>query len=221
MQGKLIVIEGLDGSGKATQAKMLFEHLANKGVSVKSVTFPNYESRSSSLAVMYLSGEFGQNADDVNAYAASTFYAVDRYASFKTIWGAFYKDGGIVVSDRYTTSNAVHQCAKLPAAEWRGYTQWLFDFEYNKMGIPAPAEVIYLDMLPAISQKLISARYGNIETKKDIHEKDIVYLQKCRDAALFCAAEYGWKHIKCDDGTNALSIDAVHKKVLAALAAHI
>ena len=141
-KGKLIVLEGLDGSGKATQAKLLAAHLKGQGFSVREITFPNYESDSSALVKMYLAGQFGQHPDDVNAYAASSFYAVDRYASYKKDWGSFYENGGIIIADRYTTSNAVHQCSKLPPEQWESFLGWLFDFEFHLLGLPAPDEVI-------------------------------------------------------------------------------
>ena len=140
-KGTLIVIEGLDGSGKATQAKLLFESLCQQGKDVRQVSFPDYDSDSSALVKMYLAGDFGSDPGDVNAYAASTFFAVDRYASFKKNWRAFYEAGGIVIADRYTTSNAVHQCSKLPEEEWDGFLRWLFTFEYELLGIPAPDAV--------------------------------------------------------------------------------
>ena len=143
-KGKLIVIEGLDGSGKATQAKLLAQHLASQGLPVREVTFPDYASDSSALIKMYLAGQFGSKPDDVNAYAASSFFAVDRYASYKTDWGRFYEEGGVVIADRYTTSNAVHQCSKLPPEQWEEFLHWLFDYEFHLLGLPAPDSVIYL-----------------------------------------------------------------------------
>ena len=140
-KGKLIVIEGLDGSGKATQAKLLAQHLASQGLPVREVTFPDYASDSSALIKMYLAGQFGQHPDDVNAYAASSFYAVDRYASYKTSWGSFYEQGGVIIADRYTTSNAVHQCSKLPPEQWNDFLRWAFDYEYRLLGLPAPDAV--------------------------------------------------------------------------------
>ena len=140
-KGRLLVIEGLDGSGKATQAKLLAAHLAGSGRRVMEVTFPDYESDSSALVKMYLSGQFGSRPDDVNPYAASSFYAVDRYASYKTKWGSFYEAGGIVIADRYTTSNAVHQCSKLPPDQWDGFLRWAFEYEYQLLGLPAPDAV--------------------------------------------------------------------------------
>jgi len=141
MSGKLIVFEGTDGSGKATQAKLLAAHLAESGCKVMEITFPDYESDSSALVKMYLSGQFGDKPDDVNPYAASSFYAVDRYASYKTKWGSFYEEGGIVIADRYTTSNAVHQCSKLPPEQWDDFLRWAFDYEYRLLGLPAPDAV--------------------------------------------------------------------------------
>ena len=140
-KGRLLVIEGLDGSGKATQAKLLAAHLAESGCKVMEITFPDYESDSSALVKMYLSGQFGDKPDDVNPYAASSFYAVDRYASYKTKWGSFYEAGGIVIADRYTTSNAVHQCSKLPLEQWDDFLRWAFDYEYRLLGLPAPDAV--------------------------------------------------------------------------------
>lgn len=214
MQGKLIVIEGLDGSGKATQAKLLCEALEAQGHKVKKVSFPDYDSNSSALIKMYLAGEFGTDPTSVNAYAASTFYAVDRYASFKKGWESFYNEGGIVVADRYTTSNAVHQCSKLPREQWDGYLRWLFDFEYRLVGIPTPDRVIYLRVDPAVSQKLMTGRYQGDESKKDIHEKDLSYLDRSRQAAEYCAEKLGWKTVSCVSEGAMRTIEDIHKEVL-------
>lgn len=195
--GKLIVIEGLDGSGKSTQLELLPKKLGVKGIDCKTVSFPNYESDSSALIKMYLAGQFGSSPDDVNAFAASSFYAVDRYASFKTDWGDYYLGGGTVISGRYTTSNAVHQTAKLPENKWEEFLNWLYDFEYNKIGIPKPDKVIFLDMPTDVSQKLLSVRYNGDNAKKDIHERDLTYLEHCRKAALFTANYSGWDVISC------------------------
>lgn len=195
--GRLIVIEGLDGSGKGTQAKLLYETLLAQGHKVRKVSFPDYDSNSSALIKMYLAGEFGTDPKAVNAYAASSFFAVDRFASYKKDWGKFYDDGGIIISDRYTTSNAVHQCSKLPEDRWDSFLQWLFDFEYRLMGIPAPDKVIYLQVDPAVSQKLMTGRYQGDESKKDIHEKDRAYLDRSRLAAEYCADKLGWQTVHC------------------------
>jgi dTMP kinase len=214
MQGKLIVIEGLDGSGKATQAELLCQKLQQQGHKVKKVSFPDYESNSSALIKMYLAGEFGTDPASVNAYAASTFYAVDRYASFKKGWESFYNEGGIVVADRYTTSNAVHQCSKLPQDQWDGYLQWLFDFEYRLVGIPTPDTVVYLRVDPAVSQKLMTGRYQGDESKKDIHEKDLSYLARSRKAAEYCAEKLGWKTVSCVSEGAMRTIEDIHQQIL-------
>ncbi len=212
--GKLIVIEGLDGCGKSTQLELLPKKLAEKGIDVKSVSFPDYESDSSALIKMYLSGQFGNKPSDVNAYAASCFYAVDRFASYKTNWGEFYLGGGTVVSGRYTTSNAVHQASKLESSQWEGFLSWLYDFEYNKIGIPKPDMVIFLDMPTEVSQKLLSGRYSGDENKKDIHEKDVDYLNHCREAALFTAKFSSWEIINCAKDGEARSIEEISNDIL-------
>ena len=168
--GKLIIFEGLDGSGKGTQTELACQNLHSKGYDPLKISFPDYDSPSSALVKMYLSGEFGQRPDDVNAYAASTFYAVDRFASYKTRWGNVYRQNGLIISDRYTTSNAVHQCSKLPPMHWDGFLEWLFEFEYKKLGLPAPDAVVYLAVDPDVSQRLIAQRYHGDESKKDIDD---------------------------------------------------
>ncbi len=211
---KLIVLEGLDGSGKSTQLELLPKNLEKCGITCKTVSFPDYDNPSSTLVKMYLKGDFGIRPDDVNAYAASTFYCVDRYASYKTNWGEFYNGGGTVVAGRYTTSNAVHQCSKLPESEWEGFLNWLYDFEYNKVSIPKPDKVIFLDMPIEVSQKLLSKRYSGDEAKKDIHEKDTEYLAKCRKAAIFTAKYSNWDIIPCAKNGEARSIEDIAQDVL-------
>lgn len=218
--GKLIVIEGLDGCGKSTQLSLLPAALQSNGVSCRSVSFPNYESDSSALVRMYLSGAFGARPGDVNAYAASVFYAADRYASYKTDWGDFYRQGGTVVAGRYTTANAVHQCSKLPQTQWKDFLGWLYDFEYEKIGIPRPDLVLFLDMPVAVSQKLLSHRYEGDSTKKDIHEQDTAYLARCREAALFTADYSGWQVISCAAGDEPRAVGEIADDITrAALAA--
>ena len=219
--GKLIIFEGLDGSGKGTQTALTAQKLAARGVDLRQITFPDYASESSALVKMYLAGAFGQKPDDVNAYAASSFFAVDRYASYKTGWGAFYRDGGLVLSDRYTTSNAVHQCSKLPPAQWDGFLNWLFDFEYQKIGIPAPDAVVYLAVDPQVSQRLLAARYHGDDSKKDIQEKDLGYLARSRAAAEYCAKALGWKRIDCTadgpQGKTMRTVEQINDEILAYL----
>ncbi len=219
--GKLIIFEGLDGSGKGTQTALTAQKLAARGVDLRQITFPDYASESSALVKLYLAGAFGQKPDDVNAYAASSFFAVDRYASYKTGWGAFYRDGGLVLSDRYTTSNAVHQCSKLPPAQWDGFLNWLFDFEYQKIGIPAPDAVVYLAVDPQVSQRLLAARYHGDDSKKDIQEKDLDYLARSRAAAEYCAKALGWKRIDCTadgpQGKTMRTVEQINDEILAYL----
>ncbi len=212
---KLIVIEGLDGSGKGTQAAELAKNLAAGGAPVRKVSFPDYASDSSALVKMYLSGQFGKDPQDVNAYAASTFYAVDRFASFKRDWGGFYEGGGIVVADRYTTSNAVHQCSKLPQEQWDAFLAWLFDFEYHLLGIPSPDLVVYLSVDPAVSQRLMTGRYQGDESRKDIHEGNLAYLRRSRLAAEYCSSRLGWRQIECCRGGQMRTVEAIQADILA------
>ena len=215
--GKLIVIEGLDGSGKSTQLNLLPKRLSEKGIDVKSVSFPDYDNPSSTLVKMYLKGDFGKKPSDVNAYAASVFYTVDRYASFKQTWGDFYNNGGTIVSGRYTTSNAVHQTSKLERKEWENFLSWLYDFEYNKIAIPKPDLVIFLDMPVEVSQKLLDTRYTENGGKKDIHECDVDYLNRCREAARFTAEYSGWKVIPCAEKGEPRTIEAISDDILNAV----
>ncbi|HJB59288.1 MAG TPA: thymidylate kinase [Candidatus Faecalibacterium faecipullorum] len=215
MRGRLLVLEGLDGSGKATQAALLAKALAAAQLPVRQISFPNYGSDSSALVRMYLAGAFGEKPDDVNAYAASSFFAVDRYAGYKADWGPFYEGGGILVADRYTTSNGVHQCSKLPPEEWDGYLGWLFDYEYRLLGLPAPDGVIYLRVDPAVSQKLMTGRYHGDESKKDIQERDLEYLARSRRAAEYCAAKLGWQAVECAAGGVMRPPEAIAAEVLA------
>lgn len=207
--GKIIVIDGLDGSGKATQAELLKSYLEQKGYSIYTLDLPFYSDPSSTLVQMYLGGEFGSNPEDVNAYAASTFYAVDRYASFKKYWQAEYQSDKIIVANRYTTSNACHQMTKLPKDKWDEYLDWLFTFEYDKMGIPKPDCVIFLDMPVDISQKLLAKRYQGDESKKDVHERSVKYLYDCHEAAEYAAEKLGWERIICGKNGEALTIDEI------------
>ena len=209
--GKLIVIEGLDGSGKATQAKRLSAALLARGEHVREVSFPDYDSPSSALVKMYLGGEFGSRPQDVNAFAASSFYAVDRYASFKKDWQADYA-AGTIIADRYTTSNAIHQCSKLDRQEWDAYLDWLFHFEYALLGIPTPDLVVYLRVDPAVSQALMRKRYRG-EDLRDIHEKDLDYLRRCQEAAEYCAQRLGWCVVECCENGAMRSVEAIQTEI--------
>ena len=181
MQGKLIVFEGTDGSGKATQSELLCQELTRRGIPYRKLTFPRYQEESSALVRLYLGGAFGQKPGDVNAYAAASFYSVDRYASFKQDWGGWYRQGGLVIADRYTTSNAVHQTSKLPPQERQAFLDWLFDFEYRKLGLPEPDRVLYLDVPTELSEQMMRRREQLTHTTADIHERDEAYLRSCRE----------------------------------------
>lgn len=212
--GKLIVLEGLDASGKGTQSRLLFDAVSAMGRDALLIRLPNYEDDSSALVKMYLAGQFGDKPGDVNAFAASCFYAVDRYASFKKYWQAPYDNGALLIADRYTTSNACHQMTKLPRPQWDAYLDWLFDFEYSKLGVPAPDAVIFLDMPVEVSQRLMQKRYQNDDGKKDVHERDLDYLFACRDAALYAAGKLGWHIVSCAEGDGPRSVEAIHADVL-------
>ncbi len=214
MKSKLIVIEGLDGSGKATQTKILKETLSSEFENVRQITFPNYESPSGEIVKMYLSGEFGKNANDVNAYTSSSFYAIDRFTSYKTDWEKNYKNGDIIVADRYTTSNAIYQLAKIEENQKEDFLNWLYDYEYNKLLLPKPDLVIYLDVDPDVSQKLMEKRYKGDNNKKDLHEKDVNFLKNCRTQAFFVAKKWGWQIINCTSDNNIRSIEDISSDIL-------
>jgi len=215
--GKLIVIEGTDGSGKSTQFRMLSQHLEQDGLEFKHLVFPRYSEPSSALIRMYLGGEFGTKPSDVNAYAASAFYAVDRFASYKMDWGQWYESGGLVLSDRYTTSNAVHQASKEPEEGQDAYLQWLYDFEYSKLGLPRPDLTIYLDVPTDYTERLLRHREQDTNTQADIHEKDMAYLATCRNTGRKAAAYYGWNVIECVRDGAMRSIEDIHDEIYAAV----
>lgn len=219
--GRLIVIEGLDGSGKGTQAALLLKRLRESGKDVFEIDLPNYADNSSALVKMYLAGEMGNHPGDVNAFAASTFFAVDRYASFKKFWSKEYESGKIIVANRYTTSNACHQMTKLEKKDWDSFLSWLFDFEYVKLGIPEPDCVVFLDMPVETSQKLLEKRYNNDESKKDVHERDIDYLNHCRDAAIYACEKLGWKRIVCAEGGEPKSVEKISDIVFQTVSEYI
>ena len=211
--GKLIVIEGTDGSGKSTQFKLLTQRLEQEGKVFQKLVFPQYAEPSSALIRMYLGGEFGTNPSDVSAYAASAFYAVDRYASYKKVWGDWYEQGGLVVSDRYTTSNAVHQASKEPEEKRGEFLRWLYEFEYDRLGLPCPDLIIYLDVPTDFTEKLMRRRESDTNTQADIHEKDLQYLATCRRAGRDAAAFYGWTVINCVRDGAMRSIEDIHQEI--------
>ncbi len=213
MNGRLIVIEGLDGSGKATQTELLYKYILSKNIYCTRLSYPNYESDSSALVKMYLGGELSDNAEGVSAYAASAFYAVDRCADYLKYHKSRYESGGLFISDRYATSNAVYQTAKLPKENWDEFLDWLEDLEYAKLGVPKPDVVIYLDMDINVSQRLLAKRYSD-GGSKDIHELDTGFLECCREAAMYCVKHYGWQYIRCDNGYAPRSVEDISDDVI-------
>lgn len=214
MSGTLIVFEGTDGSGKSTQLRLACARLEQEGIPFSRLVFPQYDQPSSALLRMYLNGDFGPHPADVNPYAASTFYAVDRYASWRQVWGDYYQAGGLVIADRYTTSNAVHQAGKLPEDQWPDFFRWLYDFEYGKLGLPAPDLVLYLDMPTEQAAALLRAREAAAHTAGDIHETDLDYLALCRKTALRAAELLGWQRIPCaGDGGAVRPVQEIHAAI--------
>ena len=214
--GKLYVIDGTDGSGKQTQFKKLQERLTEDKIEYRTVSFPNYESESSALVKMYLSGEFGKNAKDVSPYIVSTFYAADRYATFKTGYQEYYEKGGIILADRYTTANMVHQAGKISNPEERDkFLKWLWDFEFNLYGLPIPTEVFFLNMPVEKSIELMENRENKFthNTKKDIHESDKNHLKDAYLAACEVAKKYNWYEIKCVKDDKIRTIEDIHEEI--------
>lgn len=206
---RLIVIDGLDGCGKSTQFELLANKLNELNISCKPISFPEYDNASSTLVKMYLNGEISASPNGVNAYAASSFYASDRYISYKLYWEKEYFAGKVILASRYVSSNAIHQMSKLSENEWDSFLEWLDDYEYNRLGLPRPDKTIFLDMPLDVSRKLISSRYNGDETKRDIHEADFSYLESCRKSALYASEKYGWEIIKCSNGITPFSIETI------------
>ena len=217
--GKLIVLEGTDGSGKSTQFRLMAQRLTEENVEFRRLVFPRYENESSALIRMYLGGQFGTKPSDVNAYAASAFYAVDRYASYKQDWGKWYEDGGLILSDRYTTSNAVHQASKETGENRDAFLKWLYEFEYDKLGLPRPDLTIYLDVPTDFTKKLMRHREQDTGTKADIHEQDTEYLNTCRKTGRAAAEFYGWTVIDCVKDGAMRSIEDIHQEIYRHVAA--
>ncbi len=211
--GKLIVIEGTDGSGKSTQFRKLTERMEAEGRAFRRIVFPQYQEESSALIRMYLGGAFGDKPSDVNAYAASSFYAADRYASYKKVWGEWYEKGGVVLADRYTTSNAVHQASKEPEEKQQEFLSWLYDFEYNRLGLPRPDAVIYLDVPTEYTQQMMRGREAATGTSADIHEQDMQYLATCRKMGRAAAGFYGWTVIDCVTDGKMRSVEDIHEEI--------
>lgn len=217
MPAKLIAIEGLDGSGKQTQTALLREALKARGLKVKSVAFPRYGEPSAELVEDYLRGGFGEHAGDVNAYAASSFFAMDRLVSYLKGWRTDYEACDVLVADRYTTSNVIHQCSKLPRSKWGAFCDWLMDYEFDLLGLPRPDVVVYLHMEVETSQRLLERRYGGDPSKRDVHERDLAYLRRSQEAAEWCCKRLGWILVECvDEGELRDRVD-VHEDLLAGI----
>lgn len=214
MKQQLIVIEGLDGSGKATQSALLAEYLKKMNLSVRKISFPDYSNPSSSLVKMYLGGQLGKNPADVNAYAAASFYAVDRYASYQQFWKDDYHNGTVIVADRYATSNAIYQLSKLPQNQYDEFLSWIEEYEYGMLQLPRPDVVIYLDMPVEVSQQLLSQRYNGDDAKKDLHESNCTFLAQCRKSALYSAEKYGWHIVGCAENGMPRTIESIHKEII-------
>ena len=217
--GKLVVFEGTDGSGKSTQFALLTKHLQALNIDFQTMVFPQYSEPSSSLIRMYLGGEFGARPSDVNAYAASTFYAVDRFASYQKVWKEYYQNGGLMLSDRYTTSNAVHQGSKEPDESREDFFRWLYEFEYGHMELPKPDIVIYLDVPTELTGQMLRRREHDTHTHADIHEQDMEYLATCRRMGKAAAEYYGWTVIGCVKDGAMRSIEDIHEEIYRHVAA--
>lgn len=214
MKGKLLVLDGLDGCGKSTQAERLTQRLEEVFPGrVHLISYPDYDSPSSALVKMYLGGDFSAHPEGVNAYAASTFYAVDRYAGYVRHWGEWYRQGHFIVAARYTTSNAIHQMGKLPQGEWKEFLDWLEDFEYEKLALPKPDLVCYLQMDRKVSEQLLDARYQGDASRRDIHERDRAYLEQCRISAEYAAEYWHWNRITCSQDGKALPMEEITQRL--------
>ncbi|MGI6030925.1 MAG: dTMP kinase [Eubacteriales bacterium] len=215
-KGKLIVLDGVDSSGKETQTRLLAQTLEAEGWPVKMVSFPRYDRPYSAPVRMYLDGAFGSRPQDVNPYAASTFYAVDRFASFREEWGSWLEQGGIVLADRYTTSNAIHQGVKLDGQQRLDFFRWLYQLEFEQMGLPRPDLVLFLDMPPAMAMQLMKERRNKATggTQKDIHERDGEYLNRCYDAACEACGFYGWRRVRSVVEGRLRSLEEIHQEIV-------
>ena len=213
MSGKLIVFEGTDGSGKATPAKLLAQRLRDEGVPFQEIDFPRYGKPSAVMVEEYLRGAYGKKPGDVSAYAATLFYAMDRYASYKEDWGNFYEAGGLVLANRYTTSNAVHQASKLPPTEREAYLSWLFDLEYKRLGLPEPTLVLYLDLPTELTEQMMRQRQEETGVSADIHERDETYLRNCRQNARQVARDCGWTVLNCARDGQIRTVEDIHGEV--------
>ena len=213
--GRLITIDGLDASGKETQSALLCAALRERGYRVRELSFPMYGERSAAAVELYLGGALGDKPEDTNAFAASTFFSVDRYISYRTDWKRDLEDPDmVVVTNRYTTANAVHQLSKLPRQQWEGFLSWLWDFEFGKLGLPTPDCILYLEMRPDIARRLLAARSASTGRVQDIHEKSTDHLDKSYQAALYASDTLGWNRIRCFSGDEPRPIADIHAQIM-------
>lgn len=214
MKGKIIVIEGTDGSGKATQAKLLFEFLKAKGEKAILQSFPNYESPSSGPVKLYLNGELGEHANDFTAYQSSVLFAVDRLCTMQKL-NDFLENGGIVVLDRYVQSNMTHQAGKIANEKDRdAFLNWLNEFEFETLKLPKPDVVLFLDVPVEVSKCLANERKNlKAGTKKDIHENDKNHLENAYNAGKYVAKKFGWHVIPCTENGEIKSINEIHELI--------
>jgi dTMP kinase len=202
MKGKLIVIDGTDGTGKHTQTMLLKENLEKEGYFVETIDFPQYGTKSAGPTEDYLNGKYG-SANEVTPYQASILYAVDRFAaSFKI--KEWLNQGKIVLSDRYVSANMGHQAGKIEDLKEKDkFLDWLFDLEFNIFNIPKPDLniLLYLDVDLArnLAQKNDSGKFTNDVKKNDIHEKDPEHMKKALESFLYVAEKYNWIKIDCTD----------------------
>ena len=213
--GKLIAIDGVDASGKQTHCELLYEKLIKNGIKARKISFPMYESNSSALVKMYLSGEFGDKPEDVSAYAASSFFAADRFATYKTDWGKDYNSDTVIIADRYVSSNMIHQASKLSGDEKNKFLEWLDHFEHEIYALPRSDITIFLDMPPEYGAMLMKDRENKFskESQKDIHERNKEYLTESYKNACFIAQKYNWKKISCVKDNAIRTIDEINDEI--------
>ncbi len=215
--GKLIVLDGLDGSGKETQTTLLCQAMQKQGQRVRMLSFPMYETEGAHFVKLYLGGAFGEHPEDVSAQAASSFFALDRFYSYRTDWKTDYEGDTILLANRYTTANAVHQLSKLPKEQWDTFLAWLWDYEFTQLGLPSPDIVLYLELKPQISRRMIASRSAQTGRKQDIHEKDATHLEKSYEAALYASDKLGWNRICCYEGEQMKTRAQIHRDICARL----
>lgn len=215
--GKLIAIDGVDASGKQTHTELLSKKLINEGYNVKLITFPDYNSDSSALVKMYLSGRFGERPEDVNAYAASSFFAADRFASYRMDWKKDYEqENTIIIADRYTSSNMIHQASKIEDKnEVDRFLSWLYELEFKIYELPEPDITFFLDMPVKYGQMLMQNRENKFDfsSQKDIHERNSEYLQKSYDNAVYVAKKLSWEHIMCVENDGIRTIEEINNEI--------